>query len=185
MSMTRTGGKNDGGVDLVGWWWVPPHPQQADLGSTDTTSHLARRRLRVVAQCKAEKKKMGPGYLRELEGVVYRHMNMNTTAIDGPLPLSGAVVGMLVSQSPFTRACLLAAQASAVPLMLLHLPDVGESSFIASAVWNTALGSSSGLLAGEMEMRWEHRLPKRDNDAVETRPALWWRGARLPNWTPN
>ena len=23
MSLTRVGGSNDGGVDLIGWWWVP------------------------------------------------------------------------------------------------------------------------------------------------------------------
>ena len=37
------------------------------------TTTANRRRLRVFAQCKAEKRKMGPAYLRELEGVVYRH----------------------------------------------------------------------------------------------------------------
>jgi hypothetical protein len=24
MSLTRVGGKADGGVDLIGWWWLPP-----------------------------------------------------------------------------------------------------------------------------------------------------------------
>jgi len=23
MSLTRVGGKHDGGIDLTGWWWVP------------------------------------------------------------------------------------------------------------------------------------------------------------------
>jgi hypothetical protein len=23
MSLTRVGGSNDGGIDLIGWWWVP------------------------------------------------------------------------------------------------------------------------------------------------------------------
>ena len=49
-----------------------------------------RRRLRVLAQCKAEKRKMGPAYLRELEGVAYRHATLaaaTTPALDASLLL--------------------------------------------------------------------------------------------------
>jgi hypothetical protein len=29
MSLTRVGGSNDGGVDLIGWWWVPRDEEPA------------------------------------------------------------------------------------------------------------------------------------------------------------
>ncbi|KIJ63758.1 hypothetical protein HYDPIDRAFT_71022, partial [Hydnomerulius pinastri MD-312] len=62
MSLRRVGGKSDGGIDLVGWWWLPFSDSRYPDG-------LHRRRLRIVAQCKAEKKKFSPNYVREMEGV--------------------------------------------------------------------------------------------------------------------
>jgi hypothetical protein len=53
MHLRHVGGRGDGGVDLVGWWFV-------------------QRRFRVLAQCKAEKRQFGPRYVREMEGVFYR-----------------------------------------------------------------------------------------------------------------
>jgi hypothetical protein len=35
MSLTRVGGSYDGGVDLIGWWWVPN--SKNDLTTTTTT----------------------------------------------------------------------------------------------------------------------------------------------------
>src|ERR1700733_5325925 len=58
MSLRRVGGKSDGGIDLLGWWWLPPTDPSA--------SEVMRRRIRVIAQCKAEKKKIGPKYVREM-----------------------------------------------------------------------------------------------------------------------
>lgn len=87
MSLTRVGGKSDGGVDLIGWWWLPEVGLQASLGMfkpvlavllslislDDCVESSPRRRIRILGQCKAEKKKMGPNYVRELEGVVYKY----------------------------------------------------------------------------------------------------------------
>lgn len=61
MSLTQVGGAGDGGVDLRGWWTVPK------LGSTSMSEG---RRLRVLGQCKAERKALGPRTVRELEGVM-------------------------------------------------------------------------------------------------------------------
>ncbi|KAI0058135.1 hypothetical protein BV25DRAFT_1919509 [Artomyces pyxidatus] len=208
MSLTRVGGKSDGGVDLMGWWWVPefghlhsePEKRAFDHTDADATllpERIPRRRLRVLAQCKAEKKKMGPAYLRELEGVVYKHV-----ASDGSQPPSHAesssprpaqpLVALLISQSPFTRACLLAAQSSPVPLFLVHLPHdlAGDSDAtpadavggIGQVFGNPALVSTAGVLRGEVEIRWE-RLP--NSDGGLGRPGLWWRGQRLDSWTPD
>ncbi|KAI0037144.1 hypothetical protein K488DRAFT_39670 [Vararia minispora EC-137] len=176
MSLTRVGGKSDGGVDLLGWWWLPP--RGCTSGATATHE---RRRLRVLAQCKAEKKKMGPAYLRELEGVVYKHSVAHDRSADTePTGSKQPIVGLLISQSEFTRASMLAAQASPVPLLLLYLPGLHGEGGIGSAVWNAALGAEKGLLGAELEMRWE-----RDPSGTEGRPGLWWRGARLESWVPD
>ncbi|KAF8589123.1 hypothetical protein K439DRAFT_1333444 [Ramaria rubella] len=184
MSLQKTGGKSDGGIDLQGWWWLPPSKRDPVSPATwKGTDGIARRRLRVIGQCKAEKKKMSPNYVRELEGVLGRHDSRQPT------------VGLLISQSPFTRSTVLRAFSSSIPLFLLHLPPEaddavdGEGSAeggshkapagIGSAVWNAALGSEQGLLAGEFEARWEWSL-----NTGGGRPGLWWNGEKLGGWVP-
>ncbi|KAH9040533.1 hypothetical protein EDB84DRAFT_1267450 [Lactarius hengduanensis] len=186
MSLTRVGGSNDGGVDLIGWWWVPGE-KRGEWGLAN------RRRLRVLAQCKAEKRKMGPGYLRELEGVVYRHATTASDLASGDLPhhddapalAEPPPVALLVSESAFTRGCLLAANASPLPSLLVHLPPSGGPGSGGGAVGaifgNPALVSATGVLRGELEIRWEHGVPFVANG----RPRLWWQGRPLPSWTPD
>ena len=66
MALDRVGGRGDEGVDLEGWWWLPDFfsPKDKDNGeaassmSTTTTGIPERHiRIRILAQCKAEKKK--------------------------------------------------------------------------------------------------------------------------------
>lgn len=64
MDLQKVGGKGDSGVDLRGWWHLPP------LGSESDSVGGRRRRIRVIAQCKAESKTMGPRVVRELEGTL-------------------------------------------------------------------------------------------------------------------
>jgi hypothetical protein len=183
MSLKRVGGKGDGGVDMLGWWWVPELLQDASVMGE-------RRRIRVLAQCKAEKKKIGPKYVRELEGVLHRfHMsNIRRENLDDApsratphqhLPS----LGLFISESPFTKATILYAQSSSIPLLLLHLPPVDQEKTSAScenslgtAIWNPALAGDQGLLGGQMEIRWE-----RSNRGPD-RPGLWWRNSKLPSW---
>ena len=292
MSLTRVGGSHDGGIDLLGWWWVPcekpcayramssvasPPPlksfymlalrrvtsRPADLvwsnplhekNNPDSVFFLSlsdpleattsapepprrnpnsnaanRRRLRVLAQCKAEKRKMGPAYLRELEGVVYRYAALAATTPLAPAPAPASdsslllrdsnstsddqpppppppprpttttaafvpaatrmammtppttamdhhhppVVAILVSESAFTRNCLLAAHSSPLPFLLVHLPptsstststststgdgggSAGASAELGAIFGNPALVSARGVLGGELEIRWE------------------------------
>jgi hypothetical protein len=192
-------------------------PEQPRRNSNSNAAN--RRRLRVLAQCKAEKKKMGPAYLRELEGVVYRHAALAATTPPAPTPASDSslllrcrlrdsnptsddpppppptttiatsvpaatqmtmmtpptiamnhhhppVVAILVSESAFTRNCLLAAHASPLPFLLVHLPpttstsgggsgSAGASAELGAIFGNPALVSARGVLGGELEIRWE------------------------------
>ena len=77
-SLTRIGGRDDSGVDLLGTWHLPsnPHP------------------LRVIVQCKALKGKLGPNLVRELEGAF----------IGAPVGWRGAgVLAILVSPKSATK----------------------------------------------------------------------------------
>jgi len=138
MSLCRVGGRSDGGVDLQGWWWLP---------TSSPISHPAidpfqskRRRIRILAQCKAEKKKMSPKYVREMEGVLHRYVT--GPRLPPPLPPSSLslppsserpegqdhtptldpIVGLLISSSPFTKSTLVHAHSSPIPFVLLHIP---------------------------------------------------------------
>jgi hypothetical protein len=196
MSLKRVGGKSDGGVDLQGWWWLPPRFDSAGFTPSDTHSadeFTERRRLRVFAQCKAEKKKFSPNYVREMEGVLHRYLAHTKPAVsensegDTIYPL----VALLLSESSFTAATLLRAQSSPVPFFLLHLPPVdvetadspgnNESTQgdIGTAFWNPALGGQHGVLGGQIEARWERAI------GGGGRPGLWWHGKKLQSWTPD
>ncbi|TFK39289.1 hypothetical protein BDQ12DRAFT_682513 [Crucibulum laeve] len=205
MSLKRVGGKEDGGIDLVGWWWLPPLTSGTEPTGTPNASALdlqPRSRVRVIAQCKAEKKKMGPQYVRELEGVMYRFMAMSKTVLPGPSAagLDGSspidtsqqqnqfpLVALLISQSQFTKSALLRAQSSPIPFFLLHIPsseglpeETDDAAHpIGSAVWNPALAGTRGLLGGQMEVRWERSI----NGGG--RPGLWWESKRVNSWTPS
>lgn len=161
MSLCRIGGKSDGGIDLQGWWWLPFAPN----AFTDPT---LRWRVRVFAQCKAEKKKIGPKYIREMEGVLHRYHN-------NPNPM----VALFISESRFTKEALLRMQSSSIPFFMLHLPSEHEDA-IGSVVWNHALSGTNGLLQGKVEARWERCL---DSDKVG-RPSLWVQNQRALSWTP-
>ena len=95
MDLSRSGGANDDGIDLQGWWRLSRTACKIDY--------------RAIVQCKAESKAQGPRVLRELEGTIHR-----TGA-------SGNVVGVLASASPFTPRSIQRAMSSQTPLLLLHL----------------------------------------------------------------
>lgn len=184
MSLLKVGGKSDGGIDLQGWWYVPVSPsrlkQQQDktnevIKTWKASDSTVRQRLRVIGQCKAEQKKIGPRYIRELEGVLSRYESSTVNF----------VVGLLVSESEFSRSTLLAAYSSKLPLFLLQLPaephesEGTEPREIGSAVWNPALGSNHGVFKGDLQILWERSL-----HCPGGRPILWWKGNRVEGWIP-
>ncbi|KAF7350498.1 hypothetical protein MVEN_01355400 [Mycena venus] len=194
MSLRHVGGKSDGGIDLMGWWWLPL--SESEAGTISKGPAVNRRRLRVLAQCKAEKRKASPKYVREMEGVLHRYMSLLNSPVSPAASGSTSqypLVALLVSESPFTKATVLRAQSSPVPFFLLHIPPLPDpnpsaseesdpdeetsENRIGSAVWNPAL--ARGLLGGKVEARWE-RSP-----SGAGRPGLWWGGQRLQSWTPD
>lgn len=171
MLLRRVGGKSDGGIDLLGWWWLPLCPAdampQGDASQTypDTSP---RRRLRVLAQCKAEKKKFGPNYVREMEGVWHTHAyppaprftsflqpltgpgsHSHTAVVDAQLHEQSfeehphRCVAVLISESPFTKSTLRSALSSTVPFLLLRLPPP----YVAHAYPDNLSDSTSGSSA--------------------------------------
>jgi len=92
MFLHRVGGRSDGGIDLQGWWWLPLNLRSES--SRMTISH--RNRIRVLGQCKAERKKIGPKYIREMEGVLHRFSQEDTPSI-----------ALFISESPFSKETLL------------------------------------------------------------------------------
>ncbi|KAG8866278.1 hypothetical protein FRC20_008871 [Serendipita sp. 405] len=201
MDLSRVAGPGDGGVDLIGWWWLPrlPHLPSDDSGGTSKVT-----RIRVLAQCKAEKSKLGPHYVREMEGVMYRLLHthkMPSTGIEeaDPSPLEREVanslqpmptVAMLASLSPFTNKAVLRAMSSPIPFILLHLPPqdtareetsksrADNKQLLPSLQWNPALASEQGLLKGQMDIRWQHT-------AEGGFPVIWWGGQPLSNHVPS
>ncbi|KAJ3936201.1 MAG: hypothetical protein NXY57DRAFT_1058712 [Lentinula lateritia] len=216
MVLRRVGGKEDGGVDLNGWWWLPDGAQDTDstpeFGSSNTDDDVQSsaspfKRIRIIAQCKAEKKKIGPKYVRELEGVVWRYMALAKDDDSGNVPKEPTpIVAVFLSESPFTKSTILRAMSSQVPFLLVYVPPLADSalkfeetdsssaSSPGSCIYNPALGASGGLFKGEMEIRWcwslptPAHLPSHSKPAIHIgshgAPALFFRGKRLRGWVP-
>ncbi|GJE86421.1 hypothetical protein PsYK624_025010 [Phanerochaete sordida] len=193
MSLRRIGGRADGGVDLQGWWWLPSDDDPATLSGVP-----GHRRLRVLAQCKAESKKMGPKYIREMEGVLHRYHAMGPFEEPGTQESRSVdpAVGLMISSSSFSKAAALLAHSSPLPLILMYIPeydpldenapqvaceDPEEQQIPGFVTFNPALAAKGGLLRGEFEVRWEYQA----HAPAEGRLGLWWKGKRVESWTPD
>ncbi|CAK9781612.1 hypothetical protein CC85DRAFT_253687 [Cutaneotrichosporon oleaginosum] len=214
MALSHVGGRGDGGVDLRGFWWVPrrprrrtakatPSPLEAEGSGTgsengawkpptppglkrDGTPGARIRPLRVVAQCKAERRVVGPRIVREFEGTL-----AHLAAQDARVPL----LGVLASQSGFSLASMEHAVRARVPLLLLHLEggrpeEEGESDdappekdvvegapaiSVTGAWWNAPLGAL--LTETGVELR-------REIMDGNTRVGLWTAGSRMGRYGP-
>lgn len=71
-SLSHVGGAGDGGVDLRGFWWLPRSSGIAAPALNPKGVPYLRKITphRLLAQCKAEKRVLGPRAVRELEGVM-------------------------------------------------------------------------------------------------------------------
>ncbi|KAG8730419.1 hypothetical protein FRC11_006738 [Ceratobasidium sp. 423] len=199
MTLAHVGARGDGGVDLQGWWWVP---------RLDESKGKDRRAIRVLAQCKALKSKLGPIHVRELEGAAL--VQQHSFAAQDPLVTSTKqqeLVAVIISLSGFTSGTVKRAMASPIPFLLLHLPAPESSPFpppeqeeeempqplpiptepdsdpdlVGPIVWNFKLAGATGLLGGHMEIRWA--LGK-GQEGQGGRPVLYWKGKKLEHWVP-
>jgi Protein of unknown function (DUF2034) len=217
MALDRVAGPGDGGVDLVGWWWLPRLPRLPELPGTITQSSSdgggtpqLRSRIRVLAQCKAEKSKIGPNYVREMEGVLHRVLHSHSSflltgasssdgssapeeamVVDPSLPRAISTVAMLISQSRFTNGAVTRAMSSPIPFILLHLPleataveaaeEEGESD---KAEENPSLqwNASLGSDKGLLGGSLEVRWQR---EAGGSYPRLWWQGRPMETYVPS
>jgi len=148
----------------------------------------------LSANVKQRKKKLGPKYVRELEGVLFRYLTSSYKPPDPEFTNPDAsqlpIVAVLLSESEFTKSAILRANSSPIPFFLLHLPVVHNSDDtieddglgdLGMALCNPALCGRDGLLKGNMELRWERRG---FGGGGRGRPAVWWGNQKLHSWTP-
>ena len=173
MSLDRVGGKGDGGIDLRGWWNLPD--------PAETSSRTNPRRIRVLAQCKAEKVRPGPRLIREMEGVARREHDLgqerSTGSSDLDVAAPNSIVALLCSRSGFSSAAVIEANRSRIPTLLLHIPFDYEAELMSrhqpiihavdhelldslprmvrGAFWNAAMMGTRGVLGNEWEVRKE------------------------------
>ncbi|KOS18355.1 Uncharacterized protein ESCO_003187 [Escovopsis weberi] len=110
--LRRVGGASDAGIDLLGTWTLP-RPRSAPRAT-----------LRVLVQCKFEKKKPGPRHIRELEG----------SFAGAPAGWAGdGVVGFMVSRMEATKGMREALGRSSRPMGYLACGEGGE---VRQMLWN-------------------------------------------------
>lgn len=225
MDLHRVGGKSDKGIDLRGWWWIPvldvskaqltqtPQLEAANDLKSDYLYNRPRQRVRVLAQCKAEKKKFGPKYIREMMGTAYNHMLSTElsggTSPDAPFDSENGIVSgknpsplvaLLISESPFTEESIQAVQSCPIPFLLFYIPPVSvladaaqsleqteREHPIASIYPNPSLTSRTGPFKGQVEVRWQY--PLQTSEGAERGwasgwPTLWFNDEQVPSWVP-
>ncbi|WWC73758.1 uncharacterized protein I206_107730 [Kwoniella pini CBS 10737] len=203
MNLRRVGGAGDGGIDLRGWWWLPKSKNEIPItyNSIFEPNGNGIKRIRIIVQCKAEKKKIGPRSIRELEGVLNNLKNRNNQFLssnifenDSSILINSNTInenfednldkndenknendlGILISQSGFTKSTMNYSMTCNLPIMLIHLPggkienefkdddNQGQKNYsetkdeyddiqVNSLWWNKAL--SNGILGNEIEIR--------------------------------
>jgi hypothetical protein len=129
----------------------------ADEGLGSAGKAPPHERLRVIVQCKAEAKKLGPVVLRELEGALHRQEQERRRVFEqsGSRHMNEAGIGVLCSSAGFSKQTLVRALGSSQALLLVHLENAADpmaSPTCVAAVWNAPL--AEGLLASRFEIRW-------------------------------
>ena len=145
LQLTRIGGRADSGIDLVGTWDLPslPHP------------------LRVVAQCKALKSKVGPNIVRELEG----------TFVGAPVGWRGeGILGMLVTTREATKGVRDTLSKSSYPLIWIMATTEGQ---VQQILWNSK-ATDIGLSGLEVNVRYGAKA-----DISKKSLALMYKGEEL------
>ena len=112
-SLSRTGGRSDHGIDLLGCWHLPSLPFP----------------LRVLVQCKALRAKASPNTVRELEGML----------AGAPKGWRGEdTVGILCAKREATKGVREAVRRSGMPVIWIMVEDLGEQGGgkVRQMLWN-------------------------------------------------
>jgi Protein of unknown function (DUF2034) len=133
-SLTRTGGRGDFGIDLMGHWSLP---------SPDTSSPSDDRKIPVIVQCKNLARPPGPNLVRELEGAF--------PGAPAALGLESSILGILATPLPATKGVRDGLGRSKLPLAFLNVTmddrdEVTGIGRIEQLVWNGIAGRQ--LLGG-------------------------------------
>ncbi|KAI8624500.1 hypothetical protein F5Y19DRAFT_312114 [Xylariaceae sp. FL1651] len=147
--LRRVGGQSDQGIDLLGTWSLPSCPPNLPL--------------RVLLQCKAystaKAAKVGPQFIRELEGAY----------LGAPSGWRGSgVVGLLVTQRPATKGIREALARSRWPLGYVSCSKDGT---LEQMLWNRR-AEEEGLEG----MGINARLSDEDRHGETQRLVLTWKG---------
>ena len=146
----RTGGTDDRGVDLRGRWILPHHTQYSDG-------------VPVLVQCKAEKRPMGPKYLRELEGATASE-ELDT-------------VILLATLSRFTDGARRVVMGSDRPMGVVVVGGYNVGGNVSQFIWNRAAGR---LLGSELGARAVFEPSQgEDEESVGSRVVLIWNGSLI------
>jgi hypothetical protein len=145
----RTGGSDDKGIDLRGRWILPTHTQYSEG-------------VPVIVQCKAEKRPLGPKYLRELEGAT-------TSAEPGTLVL-------LATLSRFTEGARRVVMGSerAMGVVVVGGYEIGGQ--ILQFIWNGAAGRLLGSQLG-VKAVFNPAMVTGDDEGVGSKVMLTWNGS--------
>jgi hypothetical protein len=123
MKLSRTGGRDDQGLDLRGSWRPP------------TTPGLPERKITVYVQCKAMRKRTGPSYLRELEGALGLSADPHT-------------LGILASVSPCTPGMRKHMLLSRKSLAFCSVTSYDDGGYLQQFLWNQATAGLIGRGVG-------------------------------------
>jgi Protein of unknown function (DUF2034) len=148
-SLTRIGGRDDSGIDLLGTWHLPstPHP------------------LRVILQCKALKGKLGPNLVRELEGAF----------VGAQAGWKGeGVLGILVSPKSATKGVRDAMGRSkwAMGWIMVEDEDGKGKGRVRQALWNRA-AANIGLEGITVTMKYGEKKQGEDGGLDRECMLLW------------
>lgn len=149
----RIGGRDDGGIDLVGTWHLPERERE--------------RAIRVLVQCKSTKAKLGPNLVRELEGT-FRQAPVGWR--------TDQTVGMLVSPREATKGVRDALARSVYPLLWMMVERDGT---LRQALWN-ARAEELGLGPLGVETRYSAAETDAESGSLKKEVTLAWDGRDIP-----
>ncbi|GAA5877923.1 hypothetical protein JCM1840_002948 [Sporobolomyces johnsonii] len=123
MSLIRVGGRQDAGVDLRGRWSGKLSEGVSPGGRKPSWP--------IIVQCKAEKERVGPSIVRELEGTLQAESfkvssssfsrRIHSSRLSSATVRNVETLGFLVTLNGFTEDAIRRAWASDTPISLLHL----------------------------------------------------------------